>query len=110
MAYDEDLARRVRDLLEADRRVIEKKMFGGIAFLLQGNMAVGVHEDELIVRLPAEETDEALARPGVRIFDLSGGRPMRGWLLVAGSAVTEGDQLASWVDVGTAYAEGLPPK
>jgi TfoX/Sxy family transcriptional regulator of competence genes len=110
MAYDESLALRVQSLLERDAHVTEKKMFGGIAFLVQGNMAVGVHEHELIVRLPAHDTDEALEQPGTRIFDLSGGRPMKGWLLVSDSVLTDDNALASWVEVGRSYAQTLPPK
>lgn len=110
MAYDEVLAARVRALLERHSHMQEKKMFGGVAFLLHGNMAVGVHEQELIVRLPADEGDAALDQPGVRIFDLSGGRPMRGWILVEAAALESDEDLAGWVDVGRSYALTLPPK
>jgi TfoX/Sxy family transcriptional regulator of competence genes len=108
MAFDDVLAARVRTLLEPSGQ--EKRMFGGVAFLVQGNMAVGVHESELIVRLPAEDADAALEQPGVRIFDLSGGRPMRGWILVRAAVLASDEALAGWVDAGRSYALTLPPK
>lgn len=78
MAYDEGLTERIRERLGADPDIAEKRMFGGIAFLHHGNVAVGVSGDDLMVRVCPEATDEALARPGARIFDMAG-RPMRGW-------------------------------
>ena len=83
MAYDEGLAQRIRERLGAEPGVTEKRMFGGIAFLLHGNMAVGVSGDDLMVRVGPDRTDAALARPGTRLFDMTG-RPMRGWILVGG--------------------------
>jgi TfoX/Sxy family transcriptional regulator of competence genes len=109
MAVDEALAQRIRELLGGTPGLREKRMFGGLSFLLNGNMAVGVHGDELIVRLAPEETDAALARPGVRIFDMTG-RPMRGWVLVATEALAEQAALAEWVDRGRDFAASLPPK
>nr|WP_252981284.1 TfoX/Sxy family protein [Streptomyces chartreusis] len=84
-------------------------MFGGIAFLVHGNMAVGVSGDDLMVRVGPDGTDAALARPGTRIFDMTG-RPMKGWILVAGDALTEDDVLGSWIEEGRTFAAGLPPK
>ena len=81
MAFDEALAARVRKVLGKRRGVVEKKMFGGIAFLLHGNMSVGLHGKELVVRVDPEEGERALSEPNVRRFDLTG-RPMKGWLLV----------------------------
>jgi TfoX/Sxy family transcriptional regulator of competence genes len=104
MAYDEVLADRVRDLAGLP----EKKMFGGIAFLLNGNMAVGVHGDDLIVRVAKTDHEACLAEPGARPFDMTG-KPMTGWLLVSGD-VLDDDVLAAWVGRGTAYAGSLPPK
>ncbi|MER5215688.1 TfoX/Sxy family protein [Streptomyces sp. NPDC002838] len=109
MAYDEGLAERVRQRLGADPDVTEKRMFGGIAFLHRGNMAVGVSGDDLMVRVGPDNTDAALARPGTRVFDMTG-RPMRGWILVAGATLTEDDALGAWIDEGRAFAESLPPK
>lgn len=110
MAYDEVLAARVRALLERHAHTQEKRMFGGVAFLVNGNMAVGVHETELIVRLPPEDGDAALEQPGVRMFDLSGGRPMRGWILVDTAVLASDEALAGWVGVGRSHALTLPPK
>ena len=109
MAYDEGLAERIRQYLATDPGVTEKRMFSGIAFLHQGNMAVGVTGDELMVRVGPDATDAALARPGARVFDMTG-RPMRGWVVVAGSAVTEDEALGAWIDEGRAFAASLPPK
>ncbi|MCL8010877.1 TfoX/Sxy family protein [Streptomyces sp. AS02] len=109
MAYDEGLAERIRERLGADPEISEKRMFGGLAFLYRGNMAVGVTGDDLMVRVGPEATDAALARPGARIFDMTG-RPMRGWVVVEGTAVAEDKALGTWVEEGRAFAAGLPPK
>lgn len=109
MAYDEGLATRVRDLVAELPGMVEKKMFGGLAFLFQGNMSVGVLGEELIVRLDPEDAQTALAEPGVRVFDFTG-RPMKGWVLVDPEAHAEDDDLRRWVDVGVEYACSLPPK
>ncbi|MEV0172058.1 TfoX/Sxy family protein [Streptomyces sp. NPDC050803] len=109
MAYDEGLAQRVRERLGARPGITEKRMFGGLAFLVEGNMAVGVSGEDLMVRVGPEATDAALARPGTRVFDMTG-RPMRGWILVAGAALAQDDALGDWVDEGHAFAAGLPPK
>jgi hypothetical protein len=108
VAYDEKLADRVRKLLAKRKGIAEKKMFGGLAFLLNGNMSVGLHGGELIVRLDPEETDAALAKPHTRIFDITG-RPMKGWILVKAAGLA-GDALGGWVRTGVSYAESLPPK
>jgi TfoX/Sxy family transcriptional regulator of competence genes len=104
MAYDEVLAGRVRDLTGLP----DKKMFGGIAFLLDGNMAVGVIGDDLLVRTGADDHDALLGEPGTKPF-VMGGRTSAGWLLVAGE-VLDDDALAAWVRRGVAFAESLPPK
>jgi TfoX/Sxy family transcriptional regulator of competence genes len=109
MAYDEGLATRVRELLGDRLGVTEKRMFGGLAFLLEGNMAVGVRGDDLIVRVAAERADAALGEPHTRPFDITG-RPMKGWLLVGPSGCDEDDDLRRWVDQGVGYAGTLPPK
>ena len=109
MAYDEKLAGRIRKLLAKRKAIAEKKMFGGLAFLLNGNMCCGIHGGEMIVRLNPEETDAALAEPHTRIFDLSG-RPMKGWLLVEPAGVASESTLAKWVGMGVNYAASLPAK
>ncbi|MGW1496751.1 TfoX/Sxy family protein [Streptomyces sp. NPDC002402] len=109
MAYDEGLAERIRERLSTDPAITEKRMFGGLAFLHHGNMAVGVTGDELMVRVGPDGTDAALARPGARLFDLTG-RPMRGWVVVAAAAIAEDSDLDAWIEEGRAFAAGLPPK
>ncbi|MEV0641753.1 TfoX/Sxy family protein [Streptomyces sp. NPDC050619] len=109
MAFDEGLAERIRERLGADPAITEKRMFGGLAFLHRGNMAVGVIGDELMVRVGPDATGTALARPGARVFDFTG-RPMRGWVVVAASAVAEDAELDAWIEKGHSFAAGLPPK
>ncbi|MFF8844310.1 TfoX/Sxy family protein [Streptomyces sp. NPDC015127] len=109
MAFDEGLAERIRDRLGADPAITERRMFGGLAFLHEGNMAVGVIGDDLMVRVGPDATDTALAKPGTRVFDFTG-RPMRGWVVVAASALAEDKALDAWVDQGHAFAASLPPK
>jgi TfoX/Sxy family transcriptional regulator of competence genes len=109
VAYDEGLAERIRQRLGTDQDVTERRMFGGIAFLHRGNMAVGVSGDDLMVRIGPDNTDAALARPGARVFDMTG-RPMRGWILVDGAALTEDDVLGEWIEKGRSFAASLPPK
>lgn len=108
MPYDEKLAERIRRRLAKRRGITEKKMFGGVAFLMNGNMSVGLHGGELIVRLAPEETDAALAKRHTRIFDITG-RPMKGWILVKPEGLSD-DALAKWVGMGVTYAASLPPK
>ncbi|HEU4915545.1 MAG TPA: TfoX/Sxy family protein [Acidimicrobiia bacterium] len=109
MAYDEVLAARVRELLEGNPDISERKMFGGIAFLLAGNMSVGVSKDQLMVRIDPEDQETALDRPGVRPFDMTG-RPMKGWILVGPEGITEDADLETWVSAGLDFAGTLPPK
>ena len=108
MAYDDALAERLRDRLGAVAGGTEKKMFGGLAFLTHGNMTVGVHGDDLIARIDPEGSDAALGEPGVRPFDMTG-RPMRGWILVAGESLDD-DVLDRWVGQARGYVATLPPK
>ncbi len=109
MAFDEQLANRVRKQLSRQAGLTEKKMFGGLAFLINGNMSVGVHGNELVVRIAPEATDAALREPGARLFDITG-RPMKGWLLVGSAGVKEPESLARWVRRGVEYASSLPKK
>jgi TfoX/Sxy family transcriptional regulator of competence genes len=109
MAFDEGLATRVRDLIGNEAGLTEKKMFGGVAMLLDGNMAVGVHGEGLIVRADPAAQDALLAEPGTRVFHMTG-RPMKGWLTVDPEGCAEDDDLRRWVARGVGYARGLPPK
>ena len=109
MAFDDKLAERIRKQLGKRRGLTEKKMFGGLAFLLNGNMCCGVHGQEMIVRLDPEQTEQALSERHTRIFDLSG-RPMKGWLLVQPKGITTEAALAKWIQVGLEYASSLPAK
>jgi TfoX/Sxy family transcriptional regulator of competence genes len=109
VAYDEQLADRVREELAARSDLSERRMFGGIGFMIGGNMACGVMEDELIVRLAPEDAESALAESGARPFDFTG-RPMKGWLFVGADAIEEPEGLAGWVEAGADYAASLPPK
>ena len=109
MAYDEELAHRIRTALADRPNLTERKMFGGIGFMLSGNMAAGVIRDDLIVRLGPEERERALDEPGVHMAELSG-RPMTGFLLVGPEATATDEGLQAWVDRAAAFAESLPPK
>jgi len=109
VAYDEDLAERVRELLLARSDLTERKMFGGIAFMVGGNMACGVLGEELIVRLGDEEGEKAVAEDGVRPFDFTG-KPMKGIVYVSAERTSEDPGLGEWVDAGADYAASLPPK
>lgn len=109
MAFDTVLAERIRQQLGQDPRITEKKMFGGLAFLLNGNMCCGVHAQELIVRLDPAQTEQALSQQHTRIFDLSG-RPMKGWVLVQPQGLASEAALAEWIQRGLDYASSLPPK
>jgi TfoX/Sxy family transcriptional regulator of competence genes len=110
MAYDESLAGRIRDVL-ADRgdRVREQKMFGGIAFMVDGHMSVGVVSDELMARVGPDGEDDALAQPHARTMDFTG-RPMTGFIQVAAAAVATEDDVRAWVDRALAFTTTLPPK
>ncbi len=109
MAFDESLAVRIGDVLARRRGVEEKKMFGGICFLLHGNLPVGVWKDSLIARLGPDEGEAALREPNVRVFDITG-KPMRNWVLVEPEGVEEDDQLKAWVERATKFVRTLPRK
>ena len=110
MAYDEDLANRIRELLAAEPGVVEKKMFGGLAFLIGGNMSVAASgQGGLMVRVDPDETESLLEEPHARPFEMRG-KEMAGWLRVAGDDVASDAALAEWVDRGVAYARSLPAK
>jgi hypothetical protein len=110
MAYDEDLANRIRELLGKETGVVEKKMFGGLAFLIGGNMSVSASgQGGLLLRVDPEDTDALVDKPHAEPFVMRG-RPMRGWLRVAPEGVKTKRQLEPWVRRGVAYARSLPPK
>ncbi len=108
MAYDEKLADRIRDVLEGAPDVTERKMFGGIAFMVNGHMACGIVRDDLMLRLGAEGADEALRRKHVRQMDFTG-RPMTGMVYVSPEG-QRGVALRNWVEKAATHARSLPPK
>jgi TfoX/Sxy family transcriptional regulator of competence genes len=109
MAFSEALAARTRQRLARRKNVEEKKMFGGVGFLLNGNLLVGVWKDSLIVRLGPDEGDLALLEPHVKEFDITG-RPMKGWVLVEPEGVEGDDQLSDWIERATKFVRALPAK
>ncbi len=109
MAFDEKLAARVRRMLADRRDVTEKKMFGGIAFLVGGNLCCGVNGDELMVRVGPDAYEKALARPHARPMDFTG-RPLTGFVYVGTKGFASGPALRAWVDRGLAFAASLPSK
>ncbi len=109
MAYDEALAERIRTQLKGKRGITETKMFGGLGYLVNGNMACGVIKQDMIVRLSAADFDAALKQKHVRVFDMSG-KPMKGWVYVAQEGVKTDKALQGWVDKAVAFARSLPPK
>ena len=109
MAYDDDLAERVRDALVDQDRVEERKMFGGLGFMVGGYMTVGVVKDELMARVGADGEDEALERPHARPMDFTG-RPMTGFIFVAADGVATEEDVGPWVDRALAFVSTLPPK
>ncbi|KOU52647.1 TfoX/Sxy family protein [Streptomyces sp. WM6378] len=108
MAYDEVLAERVQELLEQSDAVVAKKMFGGLVFTVQGNTAVGVVGDDLLVRVAPDSTPRALAQPGARPYEFRG-RISKGWVLVSGE-VLDDDILDNWLELGREAAAEHPPK
>jgi TfoX/Sxy family transcriptional regulator of competence genes len=110
MPYDLKLANRIRTLLEPDRNIIEKKMFGGIGYILHGNMACGIMGNDLIVRIEPENQTEILSRRFVRPFMGRPGKPMNGWILVSPEGIATDADLQKWVEIGYKYASSLPPK
>jgi len=108
MAYDLKLADRIRSEFSGVP-VVEKKMFGGLGFLLNGNMACGVNKDDLIMRVNPEKHATLLKKPHAKPFDLTG-RPMKGWLVVGAEGVKTEKQLSTWVKEGVEFSLTLPPK
>jgi hypothetical protein len=110
VAYDEKLAARIRELIGTEPALTEQKMFGGLAFLIGGNMAIGASgQGGVLVRVDPEESDTLVAMTNARLMEMRG-RQMRGWLRVDPQDVRTKRRLAKWVELGTAYARSLPAK
>jgi TfoX/Sxy family transcriptional regulator of competence genes len=110
MAYDEDLANRIRELMSGEPKVTEMRMFGGLAFLVNGNMAVAASgQGGLMLRVDPADNEALLEKPNTRPMEMRG-RTMDGWLRVDGEGVRTKRQLEPWVRRGVAYARSLPPK
>jgi TfoX/Sxy family transcriptional regulator of competence genes len=109
MAYDELLGVRIQAALSDQPGLVEKKMFGGVCFMLNGNMACGVIKNDLIVRVGPENHVTALSRPHAHPFDFSG-KPMAGWVTVSGAGVATEKDLKEWLRLGVDFARTLPPK
>lgn len=109
MAFDEALAGRIRQRLARRKNVEERRMFGGIGFLLSGNLLVGVWKGSLVVRLGQKEGEEALKLPHVKEFDITG-RPMRNWVLAGPEGVETDDQLQGWIQRAVQFVGKLPVK
>ncbi|HEX8856582.1 MAG TPA: TfoX/Sxy family protein [Thermoleophilaceae bacterium] len=110
MAYDEELANRIREVIASEEGITEKRMFGGLAFLIEGNMSVSASgQGGLLLRVDPADTDELLSKPHAHPFEMRG-RAMQGWLRVDADGVQTKRDLKRWVDRGIAYARSLPPK
>ena len=109
MAASKLLVERIRHLLSQRRGITEKKMFGGVCFLLNGNMLVAVWNDSLIARLGVEQAEIALTEPDVREMDLTG-RPMKGWIIVEPDGIDSDQQLTRWIDLSMTFVRTLPAK
>jgi TfoX/Sxy family transcriptional regulator of competence genes len=110
MPYDEFLVERLRDLLADESRVTEKRMFGGLAFMVHGNLCVAAsHTGGLLTRVDPDDSDAYLAQPHVSLMEMRG-RPMHGWLMVAPEALKTKRQLAAWLKRSVAFVKTLPPK
>jgi TfoX/Sxy family transcriptional regulator of competence genes len=109
MAYDENLARRLRAALADQEGLDERKMFGGLALMLRGNMCCGVIRDELMLRVGPARYEATLARPHARMMDFTG-RPMKGMVMVSPAGFVTEQQLAEWVALAVAFAGSLPAK
>jgi len=109
MTLDEGLAQRIRDQISGLAGYEEKRMFGGIGFILKGNMACGVNKDNLIIRVGPDYYQEALSKPNVKVFDMTG-KAMTGWIVVTELGYQEDADFGEWVDRGVAFALTLPAK
>ena len=109
MSYNQDLDARIRAIVDSWPHITAKKMFGGVCYLLNGNMLGGVYQDYLICRLGETKAAEALKKPHVKPFDITG-RPMKGWVMVTMTAITTPSTLAQWLEAAKAFTERLPAK
>jgi TfoX/Sxy family transcriptional regulator of competence genes len=109
MPFSESLASRIRGALARKRNIEEKKMFGGVGFLLNGNMLVGVWKNSLIIRLGPDNYEEALMEPHVREFDITG-KPMKGWVMVEPDGIEDDGQLTDWIQRATDFVGTLAKK
>jgi TfoX/Sxy family transcriptional regulator of competence genes len=110
MPFDEAVAQRIRQRLARRKNIEEKKMFGGIGFLLNGNLLVGVRKDSLLIRLDAEQAEAALLEPHVSEFKITGRGTMKGWIVVGLEAVKSDGQLRAWIQRAVKFVEKLPAK
>lgn len=109
MAYDEGLAQRLRETYTALDNVVEKKMFGGIAFMVSGHMSCGVSNDHLMARIGPQQYEKALGMPGARPMDFTG-RPMKGFVFVDPEGLESDQDLTGWVNMSLTFVRSLPPK
>ena len=109
MAYDTGLAQRIREILEEEPGFAEKKMFGGICFLLFGNMVCGIINDDLIVRVGADQYQEMLKLKHTKKFDITG-KPMKGWVMILSKSLDTDKALHTWVRRGVSFVRTLPVK
>ena len=108
MTYNDKLAKRIRSEF-GEIPFVEKKMFGGVGFLVHGNMACGVHKDNMIVRVGPDKHEVLLKKKYTRVFDITG-RPMKGWLMIEPEGCKTSSQVGAWVKEGVEFALTLPPK
>jgi TfoX/Sxy family transcriptional regulator of competence genes len=109
MPYDEGLAQRIDEILGEASGLVQKKMFGGICYLAEGNMACGIYKEYLIVRVGPEKYEDALQQPNTKVFDITG-KVMKGWVMVSEAGYEDDHDLQKWLDQGLAFARSLPPK
>jgi TfoX/Sxy family transcriptional regulator of competence genes len=109
MAYNEEIETRIRKAVSGWQNTDAKKMFGGVCHLLNGNMFCGVYKDFLILRLGEKNSNEALELPSVRPFDITG-KPMKGWIMVAGEGFNSDDELKDWLNKAKEFVNTLPSK
>ena len=109
MAFNEPLAARIRDALARKKYIVEKKMFGCVCFLLNGNALAGVWKETLIARLGPDEAEAAMQKPYVRAFDITG-KPMRKWVAIESESVEDDEQLNEWIELAIKFVRTLPAK